>query len=224
MPSLRVALLVAAAFTSVSLGAGVVGVVPTVDPPPKVAFAPVRLYPLPARALTQCRLARAVQLCPQRLPRVWIAYRGDTPPALRAERFATGRNGNAIEAGISFTHGVPWEPTSGPDWRQPHGGIDRAAFSTSTSGTRCAASRHFPTRLDPRQSAAAGRPSYRRRSWARLWGGAAGVYFCNHVRFRWKQGGSWFVATLHSFGNRETTALLGRLIRKLRPIGSLTRS
>ena len=48
--------------------------------------------------------------------------------------------------------------------------------------------------------------------------GSAGVYFCNHVRFRWKQGGSWFVATLHSFGNRETTALLSRIIRELRPI------
>jgi hypothetical protein len=30
--------------------------------------------------------------------------------------------------------------------------------------------------------------------------------------------GSWFVAMLHSFGNRETTALLGRIIRELRPI------
>jgi hypothetical protein len=41
------------------------------------------------------------------------------------------------------------------------------------------------------------------------------------VRFRWKQGGSWFVATLHSFGNSETTVLLGRLIRELRPIRTL---
>ena len=54
--------------------------------------------------------------------------------------------------------------------------------------------------------------------------GNAGVYFCNHVRFRWKRGRSWFVATLHSFGNGETTALLGRLIRELRPIGTLSQS
>ena len=54
--------------------------------------------------------------------------------------------------------------------------------------------------------------------------GNAGVYFCNHVRFRWKRGGSWFVATLHSFGNSETTVLLGRLIRQLRPISTLPHS
>jgi hypothetical protein len=51
--------------------------------------------------------------------------------------------------------------------------------------------------------------------------GYAGVYFCNHVRFRWKQGRTWYVATLHNFGNRQTMALLDRIIRELRPIGML---
>jgi hypothetical protein len=212
-------------FTSLSLGVGVVGAVPTVDPPPKVAFAPVRLYPLPSRAFTQCRLARAVQLCPRRLPRAWIAYRGDTPPAPTAERFAAARNGNAIEAGISFTYGVPWEPTSGPDWRQ-HAWRNRPCCFLHFELWH--ALRGKPTLPDTARPATVGgrRGDLATAAGAGLACGAgnAGVYFCNHVRFRWKQGGSWFVATLHSFGNRETTALLGRIIRELRPIGSLPRS
>lgn len=221
MPSLRVALL-AAAFTSVSLGAGVVGAVPTVDPPPKVAFAPARLYPLPARALTQCRLARAVQLCPPRLPRAWLAYRGNTPPALTSERFAARRNGNAVEAGISFTYGFPWEPDSGPDWRQ-HAWRNRPCCFLHFDLWH--ALRGKPTFPDTARPATLGgrQGDLAPAAGAGLACGAgnAGVYFCNHVRFRWKQGGSWFVATLHSFGNRETTALLGRLIRELRPISTL---
>jgi len=45
--------------------------------------------------------------------------------------------------------------------------------------------------------------------------GLRGVYFCNHTRFTWAQGGTWFIATLHYFGKAQTRALLGRLIREL---------
>jgi len=226
MPPLRVALLAAAAaLTSVSFSAGVGGALPTVDPPPKVAFAPVRLYPLPARALTQCRLARVVELCPRRLPRAWIAYRrGATPPALAAERFAAHRNGGAVEAGISFSYGAPWEPDSGPDWQQ-HAWRNRPCCflhldlwhairgkPTFPNTARPATLGGHEGDLAPATGAGLG-----------CGAGNAGVYFCNHARFRWKQGDSWFVATLHSFGNKETTALLGRLIRELRPIGTLPR-
>ena len=48
-------------------------------------------------------------------------------------------------------------------------------------------------------------------------GGNRGIYFCNHVRFAWREAGKWYVATLHTFG-RGTRPLLGRLIRELRPI------
>src|SRR5439155_17771512 len=113
-------LLIAATLTWISFNAGRGGAVPTVDPPPKAAFATARLYPLPRRVLTQCHLARAVQLCPRRLPRAWIAYRrGAAPPALTAERFAAHQNGGGLEAGISFCYGAPWEPDSGPDLPQP---------------------------------------------------------------------------------------------------------
>ena len=47
--------------------------------------------------------------------------------------------------------------------------------------------------------------------------GNAGVFFCNHARFRWKQDDNWYVATLHRFGTEsDTRRLLDRLIRQLR--------
>jgi hypothetical protein len=220
MPSLRVALLAtAAALTSVFFGAGAGSALPTIDPPSKVAFAPVRLNPLSASVLTQCRLARVVELCPRRLPRASIAYRAQTPPPLTAERFAAGRNGNAIEAGLSFTYGAPWEPDSGPDWRQ-HAWRNRPCCFLHFELWH--ALRGKPTLPDAARPATLGghQGDLAPAMGAGLGCGAgnAAVYFCNHVRFRWKQGGSWFVATLHSFGNSETTVLLGRLIRELRPI------
>ncbi len=48
-----------------------------------------------------------------------------------------------------------------------------------------------------------------------------GPYFGNHVRFFFRERGVSYVATLHSFGQRETTALLGRLIAQLRPVAAL---
>jgi hypothetical protein len=190
------------------------------DHPPKAAFAPVRLHVLPARALNQCRLDRRLRLCPRRLPRASIAYRRGAPlPTLVAERFAPGRNGGALEIGISFAYGVPWEPSSGPDWRQ-HAWRNRPCCFLHFDLWH--ALRGIPTFPDTARRATL---SGRKGDLAPAAGagmacgaGNAGLYFCNHVRFRWKQGGSWFVATLHSFGNRETTALLGRIIRELRPI------
>jgi YVTN family beta-propeller protein len=51
--------------------------------------------------------------------------------------------------------------------------------------------------------------------------GCIGLYFGNHVRFFFRERGVSYVVTLHSFGNRETTALLGQLIAELRPISAL---
>jgi hypothetical protein len=48
-----------------------------------------------------------------------------------------------------------------------------------------------------------------------------GPYFGNHVRFFFRERGVSYFATLHSFGNRETTALLGRLIAQLRQVAAL---
>ncbi|MCA1700405.1 MAG: hypothetical protein LC790_16495, partial [Actinobacteria bacterium] len=46
-------------------------------------------------------------------------------------------------------------------------------------------------------------------------------YFDNHVRFLWREHGTRYVATLHTFGERATERLLDRLLRELRPARSL---
>jgi hypothetical protein len=55
--------------------------------------------------------------------------------------------------------------------------------------------------------------------------GDAAVFFCNHTRFRWRDHGAWYVATLHRFGTqRETRILLARIIGTLRPRSFFVRS
>jgi YVTN family beta-propeller protein len=46
-------------------------------------------------------------------------------------------------------------------------------------------------------------------------------YFDNHVRFVWRERGTRYVATLHTFGERATERLLDRLLRELRPARQL---
>jgi hypothetical protein len=226
MAARRIVLVVAVALLATCLGQAVGLGLSFTDPPPKAAFAFVRLYAPPAQARTQCHLAARVELCPERLPRAWIAYRrGASPPALSASRFSAGRNGDAVEVGISFTYGAPWEPDSGPDWRQ-HTWRNRPCCFFHFDLWH--ALRGKPTFPDTAEPATLGghRGDLVPATGAGLacGSGNAGAYFCNHVRFRWKQGGSWFVATLHSFGNGETTALLDRIIRRLLPIRLLPRN
>ena len=156
MLSLRLApLTIAAMLTWVSPNAGLGGRQPTADPPPRAAFVAVRLYALPKRVLTQCHLARAVQLCPRRLPRAWIAYRrGAIPPALTAERFAARRNGSDSEVGSASATAPPGSPTAAQAGNNTSGETDPVAFSTSNSGMRCAAGRPSPIPRGPPQSAA----------------------------------------------------------------------
>jgi YVTN family beta-propeller protein len=49
----------------------------------------------------------------------------------------------------------------------------------------------------------------------------SGPYFDNHVRFVWRERGTRYVATLHTFGEAATERLLDRLLRELRPASSL---
>jgi hypothetical protein len=227
MPSPRLTLLaLAAVLAMVSLCASVTAALTVADPPPRAAFAAVRLYPLPKRALTQCHLALAVQLCPRRLPRASLAYRpGATPPELTAERFRPLLNGGAFEAGISFSYGAPWEPDSGPDWQQ-HAWRNRpCCFLHFDLWHAVRGKPTFPETTRPATVGGVhGDLALATGAGLGCGPGNAGVYFCNHVRFRWTQGGTWFVATLHSFGDAETRALLGRIIRELRPIATLPRA
>jgi hypothetical protein len=49
----------------------------------------------------------------------------------------------------------------------------------------------------------------------------AGIYWPNHDWFFWRQGGVRYAASLHFFGRRRTLALLGRLVRELRPAAAI---
>src|SRR5207244_536748 len=48
-----------------------------------------------------------------------------------------------------------------------------------------------------------------------------GLYWANHVRFLWREHGVPYVATLHTFGERPTERLLGRLVASLRPVDTI---
>jgi hypothetical protein len=124
-------------------------------------------------------------------------------------------------AGISFAYGAPWEPGGGdPTWREHLWRNRPCCFM------------HFEL-----WKALRGKPSFPATSKPSLLGGKkgdlapsaslgmacgpgnAGVFFCNHTRFRWRQDGLWYVATIHRFGTeRETQALLARILRTLQPV------
>jgi hypothetical protein len=124
-----------------------------------------------------------------------------------------------------FSYGAPWEPDSGPDWQQ-HAWRNRpCCFLHFDLWHALRGKPTFPETIRPATVGGVhGELAVATGAGLGCGPGNAGVYFCNHVRFRWKHGDSWFVATLHSFGNTETTALLGRIIRELRPIAALPRS
>ena len=50
--------------------------------------------------------------------------------------------------------------------------------------------------------------------------GSQGLYWANHTWFFWRQHGTQYAVSLHYFGP-GTTALLARLIRELRPAGTI---
>ncbi|HEX9379993.1 MAG TPA: hypothetical protein VF891_00725 [Gaiellaceae bacterium] len=192
------------------------------DPPPRAAFATVRLHPLPLQALNQCRLARAIAFCPRRLPLAslpgWRAPRGTPPPILVAQRYRPFRDGRARLVGVSFGYGAPWEPDSGPDWRQ-HLWRNRPCcflhfeLYRAIKGTPPMAAHVERAPLGGRSGLLAAAAGYGL--------GCDGPFFCNHLRFYWRERGSWYVATLHHFGVPETRTLLDRLVRELRPVRTL---
>ena len=193
---------------------------PTYVSAPRHVFSPPKLHPLPRQAVVQCQLARKLGICPARLPRATVALRpGDTPPRLVAERYRAGRNGKAILVGMSFSYGVPWEPDSGPYWRD-HLWRNRPCCFLHLEVWRALAGKPtFPSTAQPATLGGHRGDLARATGYGLACGpGDAGVFFCNHTRFRWQANGVWFIASLHRFGSTgETQALLSRLIRQLRP-------
>jgi YVTN family beta-propeller protein len=180
----------------------------TPDPPAFSARA-IYLVSTPASVIEQCRHVQARahfrMLCPRVLPRALIGWPGQPPDPLGA---GFVRPSPRRIDGVDIGYGAPWESASASPhrWRNRpccflHFVIQRGR---PVPGARPAVLGGKSGRLLPASSSSYGGP-----------------YFGNHVRFFFRERGVGYVATLHSFGNRETTALLGRLIAQLRPVAAL---
>jgi len=174
--------------------------------PPERSAATVRMARLPVRAERACaalqRRVRFRVLCPRLLPRAVVGWPGLAPPSLT--EFLIRRD-SADYTGLDFSYGAPWETS---DWRRHRwrnrpccflhfvierleGGVPSAARRAVVGGRR------------GRLLAASSVMTY------------GGVYFANHVRLFFRDRGVDYVATLHTFGNRQTIALLGRIVSTL---------
>lgn len=176
-------------------------------PAGKAAPSGLRLVPLPAEVVAACRRAQSkasfTVLCPARLPR---AIRGLTPGVSPAPLVVQGGR-EVLDFGYS---GV-----AGPEGKVPVGLNAPARFAHFVVG------RAFlgvppgahPATLGGRRGELA--PATPNGSFG------SAPYFDNHVRFVWRERGTRYVATLHTFGEAATERLLDRLLRELRPANSL---
>jgi hypothetical protein len=202
------------------------------DPAPASVLAAARLFPTPPRIVTQCRLAQARSrlpiLCPARLPRPFIGWpRPDRVPEPSAQRLpAPGvtwrsrsdpRYRRRQEGGLSIGYGAPWEPDSGPDWRLHLWRNRPCCFLHFEVFRRAEGRQHVPAGARP--ALLGGRRGLVKDATSYGYAGNDHLYWPNHTRFLWREHGVAYVATLHRFGTKEETrALLGRLIRELRPV------
>jgi YVTN family beta-propeller protein len=184
----------------------------TPDPPARSAETIV-LFPTPASVLEQCRRVQARvrfrMLCPRMLPRALIGWPpGQPPPPLGG---GLVRPSPRSVAGVDIGYGAPWESES-PSQATPHLWRNRPCCFL-----------HFVVQRG--RPAPGARPAVLGGRSGRLLRASgsfnAGPYFGNHVRFFFRDRGVSYAATLHDFGDRETTALLGRLVRQLRPVATL---
>lgn len=197
------------------------------DPAPASALARrVRLLPTPVRILQTCRRAQARAgfpiLCPARLPRPFISWGRDGPPRVFAALLPLSSRGAAKAVGLSITYGAPWEPDSGSDWRVHLWRNRPCCFLHFEVFRRPDRPRYIPP--SARAATLGGRRGLLKDASSYEAGSTDGdhLYWANHTRFLWRESGVAYVATLHRFGTRqETRALLGRLIRELRPAGTL---
>lgn len=197
--------------------------------PPRAAFEPVRLVPIPIGAVQLCRRAQAaalfVVLCPARLPRATLGVPlGRKPQRLKAiplwnPRYPRRRD---FQFGLSFGYGAPVEPSSSTStwsWRTHLWWNRPCCFLHFTVARRSSLRRLPPGRV----AILAGH-----RGWLvqalgpGLREGRRTYYWANHTWFFWRQHGVHYVASLHLFGTRrETLQLFTLLMRQLRPVSRL---
>lgn len=187
------------------------------DPAARSAAA-IHLAPTPASVIERCRRvqarARFPMLCPRILPRALIGWPpGQPPPPLGGGFIRMSPKG---PDGVDIGYGAPWEA-------DPGGGTPAARVRSHLWRNRPCCFLHFVIQRGP--PAPGARPAVLGGRRGRLLPASTtsyyGPYFGNHVRFFFREHGVAYVATLHTFGNRETTALLGRLIAQLRPVAEL---
>jgi len=185
-----------------------------IDPAPPLAFAPVRLAPVPARVVASCRSiqarARVPLLCPTLLPRATVDLPGLPPRALSIRPYYNSV-GRPI-AGVDIGYSSPWE---GRGWRAHRWRNRPCCFLHFNVFRRAPGRRAIPKKAQ--RATLGGKHGL-------LVPGREGAYYgselysANHVRFLWRERGVDWVATLHTFGEAATERLLGRLIGSLRPV------
>ncbi len=193
------------AFVAAALVVGSASAGPPVDPP-TLSARTILLARLPLRAERACaglqnRVSFRV-LCPRLLPRAVVGFPGQPPPILVTTFI---RRDPTHYTGLDFGYGAPWEA---PGWRRHrwrnrpccflHFVIERLVGSVPPRAHRIVLGGRRGSILPATSQTFYG-----------------GLYFANHVRFFFREHGVAYVATLHTFGNRETTALLGRLVAGL---------
>ena len=174
-----------------------------------------------------CARAQAVRhfmvLCPSLLPRPVVGMSPGEKPARLYVRIMQGRleNGEPVRANnpswyfIDLGYGAPYEDRSSLD---PRNNPRRFLHLGLMGGVIPQAA----LQLNPIQN----RP--RPRKWFRNIGGHPGTlyyqrprtetYFSGHFTFVWKNGSVRYVVSLHGWKRSETLALLGALIRSLKPV------
>jgi hypothetical protein len=206
---------------------------PAPDPPTLRALRPPQLFPAPTRIAAECRRAQSRSpypiLCPARLPRPFVSWRGHEPRLSASMLPAPGatwssksdpRYRHRRAGGVTIGYGGPWEPDSGPDWRVHLWRNRPCCFLHFEIFWRRPGRIGIPA--GARRAELGGRRGLLEDASSYGLASATGdyLYFPNHTRFLWRQHGVDYVASLHRFGSQaETRALLGRLIRELRPVG-----
>jgi YVTN family beta-propeller protein len=178
-----------------------------VKPAGKAAPPGLRLVPLPATAVAACHRAQAkasfTVLCPARLPRAIRGLMPGVPPS------------PLVVQGGSQVLDFGYSGVAGPEGSVPvrlnaparfvHFVVGRA-FLGVPPGARPASLGGHRGQLAP----ATPNGSF-----------GSAPYYDNHVRFVWRERGTRYIATLHTFGEAATERLLDRLLRELRPANSL---
>jgi virginiamycin B lyase len=188
------------------------------DPVPPASLAPVRLAPTPARIVERCRSIQAQAgvplLCPSLLPRsIFGGVPASPPPALSVTPI--GDFFHRRIAGVDIGYGAPWE---GAGWRAHRWRNRPCCFLHFDVFRRAAGSGAIPPGARP--VTLGGRRGLLVAAHEGSFYGN-GLYWANHVRFLWREHGVPYVATLHTFGERATERLLGRLVASLRPVEAL---